>query len=63
MRKSELWVHLSFVLMILFVLLAFVTSDFVVRKIMASLCIVIGAFVLHRSSGRNKTGNNEHTTF
>lgn len=54
MNKTEIITYSAIVLMILFLIIAFVTSDVTTSKLMASFGIITGAFTSHQVSKSNK---------
>jgi len=53
MNKTTIIIYSSLILMVLFLVMAFVISDLITSKLMASCGIITGAFTSHKFSKSN----------
>lgn len=54
MNKKEVITYLSLVLLILFLVISFATTDAIISTLMASFGIITCAFIMHQFSKLNK---------
>ena len=54
MIKADITAYIAFILMILFLVMAFIINDAITSQLLASFGIITGAFTSHKFSKSNK---------